>query len=472
MINPNTTKKISAYAILYIIFFSIFSIAGFYLGNKNFPDFAKSFNLPILTYPDYLHLSAKKLISIFGESDAANYVSSALFLVKNGYFELWMTHLWPPGQPLITAAIFKLFGESAYPLKMFYLTAATWALAFVLIYHSLTKIKNVLLKIILTLMPLYFLVFNTWIFVYGIVLSETLTLPLFVIAACLFILWLQNHRLSYLLWSIVVFAMLSYFRGFFELFGNFLIVLVIFNILFKITKNYFTLRLCNPELSAQNTLKLLFQKRKEILSKKILSIIAALFVFSILLLPWRIYNFTHSNTFAWQSMGSVIWPSFWAPKAFFPTANVACETQPEWCILLSKSDPNQNLFPYEFYRGLTLITFIEDPIKWYYIKARHFNALWFGCNNIAYEWHDLLKHHRLALIEGSIIFLIGIASIIVSAFIWTELFLFSTIFLIFNFIVFTFFHYEPRYSLFLQLFFIYLPLWLWCAKREFRLVTP
>ncbi|MBA3707172.1 MAG: hypothetical protein H0W84_15095 [Bacteroidetes bacterium] len=370
-----------------------------------------------------------------------------------------MAALWPPGQALMIAAVFKLFGETAFPLKMLYLAVSTWALMLTCVYHSLEKIKKPVLKFSLCFLPFFFSVFQTWVFDDSLVLSENVSLPLFIIGFCFFIFWLQDKKWGYLIASAAIFAALAYFRGYFEVFGRFLaLAMVIYLIILKI------------------------KSKKTILTPKVITMMSALLVFMMLLMPWRIYNSKHFGTYSWQPGMTVMWPFYWVPdsKSSFhgeAAENTACHIQPELCSYFYTRDlslqPGGTL-PSSFYRMLTLTALLEHPIAWYGVKAKAFNVFWFGEHNIPLSWNEIL-HRPIMLLGGVLIFLSGVFSLIYSAFLWfrkklflgqKELFVFSGSFIFFNFILFTFFHFEPRYSLYLQLLFIYLPLWLFFGFNE------
>lgn len=454
-------KQLLTNASLFSLFFIICFSAAFYFGNQYFPEFAHSSNLPIVNYTDYLHLSAQQVVQIFGLADSASYVKYAQSFLQNGGLISWMTHLWPPGQPMIIAGVIKLFGDSSYPLKMLYLIIGLWSLAFVFVYHSLARIKNPVIKIFIALVPLYLEVFRSWIFGYAILMSEGTSLPLLIIAFCLLITWLREDKQKYLIASACVFALLAYIRGYFEMFGNFILLLTVIYIIYRCIY-----------------LKIVTGSLNGLLSKKLRTILIALLVFNLILVPWRIYHRIQDHTFSWQQMG-LIWPSFWTPTSYFPTGNIACEVQPDLCKLLYQNDISVGpKLKNSLYLKLTLMTFITHPFVWYGVKLKAFNAFWFGENNGVIGWGDLIKHKTLLLIEGIVILLAGVISVILSGILWRkylpretkDLCVFSLGFLAFNVGLFTFFHYEPRYSLDLQLFFVYLPFWLFFGfeKNEVR----
>ena len=114
--------------------------------------------------------------------------------------------------------------------------------------------------------------------------------------------------------------------------------------------------------------------------------------------------------------------------------NTPCHVSPSVCHSLDEYDPKKNKLGYSFYKELALITFVLHPIDWYRYKGRFFSELWFG--HKARGW---------ARVEGTTVALMGIV--------------FAIGFLLFNIAVFTFLHFEWRYSIFLRVFFVMLPWW-------------
>jgi hypothetical protein len=207
-------------------------------------------------------------------------------------------------------------------------------------------------------------------------------------------------------------------------------------------------------------------------------LLLAVATFIVLLLPWRLYTFKYLHSFSWQHSNST-WVQFWTPDSalppYFPTINVACHLEPKICDILYQNNIKKDNVNTKFYYGLTLMTFMRHPFGWYAEKAKYFNIFWFGGSFYTYSWHDLLAQSKGVFIEGVLAIVAGFTTILAMYFMWRRenspefkgLFLFSLLFLIYNFMLFSLLHYEPRYSLFLRLYFIYLPVWFFGAFENY-----
>ncbi|MDO8954818.1 MAG: hypothetical protein Q7V63_08215 [Gammaproteobacteria bacterium] len=428
-------KKASACAALYCLFAVIYLLSALYFQHYNSPTFI----VPTIPFNVLLHLSATEISTLFNGGDASSYINSGMSLLATGHFTPWTLGLWPPGQMLIAAAVIKLTGPDDYILKMLVLSGAAWSLVFTLAYHSFDNVKNPLIKILLAIAPLYFFTVYTFVFGYALILSENLSLPLFLIATCLLISWLKHKRIRSLLAAATVLAVLTYLRGYFELFGNFLCLAMVIYLAFKmIQARHYNIKL--------------------FLTENISAIIMALILYNAILFPWRLHNFVLYGSFAWLNQ-SYIWGSFWTPSIYFPGIDVAClAVSAQFCHLVA----NNPALGYADFKDMTLMVLISHPLNWYRIKLQYFNYFWFGNS-----WHNLLHNSILQFIEGIVIIIAGTMATAIG--LWTSfkkpsndqgLYLFSLLFILFNLGLFTFYHFEERYSMFLQILFIYLPLWL------------
>lgn len=463
---------------LYAIFFTVCSIVAFYTEKGTFASNSASWQLHITSLDSFLKISATQFINLFGNSDLGSYVKSAKYLLQNGYFQKEMIGMWPPGFAVVIASILKFTGENSYPFKMIIITIAAWALAFFFVYHSLITIKNSMLKIFAAMLPLYFETFRIWIFGLGPFLSETISLPLFVIAISFFIRWLQTERPRDLVWMAVFLAISAYFRGYIELFGNFLILILALVSIFKILKYFVINKLSSMQMSINAIGKQFYQDRSQVFSQNSKLMLLAAITFILILLPWRIYMHKVFGSFNWQQLGSLIWTILWyqGKLQYFPDSNLACQVQPALCKILAQNVLLGLYIDPKTYELLTLVTLVSHPLRWYAERAEFFNAIWFGTFGVI-SWHDLLFSYRWLFFEGSLIFFTGIIITLISGWLWFRhsiakmnfLFWFSILFILFNIILFSFFHYEARYSLFIRLYFLYSVLGIWVIFLQHKM---
>lgn len=128
--------------------------------------------------------SPEKMATVFGQSDAGSYLSTALELVKlNGLTEnkSWVLNLWPPGMPTLEAFLLKL-GGSAFATFYCLLVTIIWSFLISVVSRKIARHYGYLAAglgaaIILTGTPL-----QVWIFGDGIFYAEGVSMAAFVAA--------------------------------------------------------------------------------------------------------------------------------------------------------------------------------------------------------------------------------------------------------------------------------------------------
>ncbi len=465
----NIAKRIAPNLILYLLFLILCAATVFCTIKYCYTDLGIP-KIIILPTGVFLRLAASHFANLLGPADMATYINAAnYFLLHKDHFEPYTIATWPPGFPLVLAGLFKFFGENDYPLKVLSLAAIIWALVFLFVYNSLPSIRNPLIKILLAILPLFFESIRQSIFMLNPFLSESFSLPAFIISISFFIKWAQTEQPRDLFWMSVFLATSAYFRGYTEIFGNFLIFVALLYVVLRIIKFLVIEKVLHSEISFKLMIKQVYQKKHQVFGRDMKSIMIATITFVLLLLPWRIHMYRIFGSFDWQQLST--WTLFWTPNLpnFLITNNVACHIYPTVCNILFKNNIQAGLnVDTNFYFDLTLMTFITHPLAWSAEKIKYFNFFWFG-----YSWSSLFTQIKL-FFEGTLILLTGIATIFTSSILWLRysnktmkrFFWFSILFIIFNLILFTFYHYEARYSLFMKFYFIYSPAIFFIALRE------
>lgn len=467
----NTFKFQNGKFFLFLLYLAIVFPVAFISARERYYNLLQSLPFHTQYFTDYLNLSASEFSNAVGVLDMGSYIKAAQFFMLHGSFQQWTLKSWPVGQPLFLALIFDLFGESHYPLTMLIFSIPLWSLTLFFVYNSLSDINNLSIRFILSLSPLYFETIRDYIFGAELFMSEAITIPLFIISICFFLKWLQHHERRYLIIMAFLVAISAYFRGYFEVFGNFTACLILTMFLLKIISECTVKKIRRPTSNLQDELRNVF-KNNVITNGRSKDILIAVLVFVVTLLPGRVYNYIYLNSFSWLQYSSLVWTDFWQPDRILnipsnQTYNVACHIYPKICEILSKHDLAFGSFDPRFYRDLTLITLLQHPFMWYAAKLKYFNVFWFGDFTRSLSWLDLITNDKWKLFEGVVVMFLGISSTIWSGFHVRRgqslqikgLFLFSLLFCFFNVCLFTFFHYEGRYSLYLRIFFIYLPIW-------------
>ena len=121
---------------------------------------------------------------------------------------------------------------------------------------------------------------------------------------------------------------------------------------------------------------------------------------------------------------------------------------------------------FEFFKSLTFTTFLHQPFKWYRYRLGYLDRLWFDAH-----YDVLLRSDPWLLIEGFGVLCAGVGAIGISVvrgfkgdLMCQRLALLFAGFVGFNLLVFTFLHFEGRYSLPLRIFLVYAPVLVYAMR--------
>lgn len=411
-----------------------------------------------------LSWTATELANWAGGADVGTYLKGAKYYIENGEFEDWVVNLFPPGQMYYTVFLIKTTGEDYFPLKMLLTAALSWLLVFLAATRILNRGYSHLAVPVMVLIPMYFSGIREYVFGYGVLGAEMLSMPLFVLLAYMIFLFSEKYNdIKYLTCVALILAILSYMRGYFEIFGNFLIVflvlLVAANILFR-TCQYHALEA--GSFSIRGFVGGIIKLKDKWLPLKIRSIALIMFILILLLLPWRLSNVERGFTMSWLH-ADYYWGLVWKSDedthpAFRNTGiNTPCRTDPKLCEILGAYENNSEgqSIPFSVYGKQAILTFVTKPVIWYKNKLEYFDNLWFGN-----DWKYELKERTGKFIEGVLVLISPLLFYSYYLVNWKtasrgcrDLYISSSVFVLFNIMLFTLLHFETRYSIFLKLLF-------------------
>lgn len=422
-----------------------------------------------------------------GGADVGTYLKGAKYYIDNGEFEDWVVNLFPPGQMYYAVFLVKATGEGYFPLKMLITASVSWLLVFLVVTWILNRGHSNVLAPVIILIPMYFSTIRDYVFGYGMLGAEMLSMPLFVLLVYLVLLFGENYKkIKYLASVALILALLAYMRGYFEIFGNFLIIflllLIALNILYR-SCHYHSKE--EATISVREFVRLIIARKDQMLPKKLRSIAMILIIFLLLLLPWRLSNVERGFTMSWLH-ADYYWGLVWKSDeethpAFRNTGiNTPCRTDPMLCEILNtyENDNEVQSIPFSVYGKQAILTFLTKPVTWYKNKLEYFDNLWFGN-----DWNYELKERTGKFIEGVLILLAPLLFYSYYLINWKtvtqsykDLYISSSVFVLFNIMLFTLLHFETRYSIFLKLLFtVFISLvaydWLekWRARNDGRM---
>lgn len=395
----------------------------------------------------------REIISLILGGDSTYQLKFAIDYINNGEIGDWVLNLWPPGLPVLNIIFIELFGSHYYLLKALIFSTFIYTSASYIAYRCLrNRGQEYLIIIFISMIQLSESVKNS---ILNNLLFISSDFYCFCILLALVPILLRGviKGISDLICISILVALLAYFRSYYFLIIQMSTLLVLTMAIIFIIYSYFF-----------GTGYTIFDLNKNTLFKRIASIFLITWL---LLLPWIILLKIELKPFLWTATDQV-WAAQWRldTPSFLAGINTPCLVEKDLCIKLMpfqlKDTWATPVLGSNFYKKLSLSTFISNPIIWYKEKLNFFYVFWYEGRHLV----DLNSIDKFIQYFSSVAILImciylpiyGIYSILKKyrygnlIFNKDEAILFILfIFLSFNIIIFTFSHFESRYSLPLKL---------------------
>jgi hypothetical protein len=406
-----------------------------------------------------LTASAEDFLRQFPDGDISYQLKFAVDFVRDGSISAWVLNLWPPGMPGLNILIIGLTGTSYYTLKMMSLSALLYAFASYLVYRSLGCGRFSPAAMLACALPMLYMSFQKSIFVNLQIFSTDYYC--FMLLAVLLSLLFNDDAVSFrrLALMAIVLAALAYFRSFYFIFIKLLTVWSMLALAGWCGWGILT-RCCKTTL------------RKVVQSKLVMSLGVLLLITWALMLPWIIVLKIEDRPFDW-TVTDQAWAAQWRNDlpSFLVGLNTPCIIEKDVCEQLMPFQYADTWAPpklgSDFYKRLSIVTFVSHPLKWYGEKAKWFEHFWFDDYGIIQN-RTVSKLTRYVQSAG---YLQSFGLLVVSLFLALSAVVrcannishrrpllenngFYFLFLLFftyNVMVFTFVHFEPRYSIPLKL---------------------
>jgi hypothetical protein len=405
-----------------------------------------------------LNLSATDFIEKFSANDVANQLKFAMeYLSGDANLPNWVLNLWPPGMPIIDGAVLFFSGAQAIPLKFYIIAIFIYALTFFLVYRKLSVGKfSPSLLILCSLAPFFIYTFRISLFSGFAFMSSDYFC--FILLALVWVILAKTQCKNYnnLYFAMAILILMAYLRTFYFSFFYFLILVVFL--------------IASIKILVQREYKKIYPIRFNKVIKKPITKIFLVFCFGwVLFLPWKlIYLQKYVQPFEW-TMKDQVWAAQWRndypDNTFLVGINIPCQVEPDICAKLFpfqlKDTWATPILGADFYKRLTLSTFIAHPFSWLSKKLELFPVFWFNSGFKGDWWRG---GYAQGLVESSVLLIgcliLGIVAIyrtlknIISSdksLLDESLYIFSLAFILYNIIVFNFAHFEARYSMPLKL---------------------
>ena len=329
-----------------------------------------------------------EMVEILKGGDQSSYGKAALDLYNHGTVTkktAWVLNLWPPGLPFLESFVLRLFGiNHPFILSMTLTTICIWSIVFMLLYSILRMRINWYLALLLPLFVLAFDDFIPYAFRMGVLNSDSISCAFFC-GSFLVIINAKSHRKRFLMSIIsgLLMACAALTRVTYEFVGNFLLIGSMLALFVKVSRLMIKAKTMYP-----GNLKIV------ILSHTGYILIAAI-VFSIALIPYKLYYRSLTGEYALTTKSSYIWVLQWMTDQRLVEAGggfvsaglggMACRVEPDLCKTIdafenSTKTPFNNVRKYDDYRRLALKAFFFNPYKWMKIKLSRFHLYWFSMN--------------------------------------------------------------------------------------------
>lgn len=396
-----------------------------------------------------LFVNAEDYLRQFPHGDISYQLKFVVDYLRDGSIGEWVLNLWPPGMPALYWLILKLGGSDYFPIKIITLSTLFYALASFLLYRSLARDRFSPSFLVACALPLVFVTFQVSIFLGTNLFSSDFYC--FALIAILLSLVFDStpQSLRRLALIAIVLAALAYFRTFYFIFIK---LLTIGSLLTLLVWGWWSMLRQGWRAMIKGVVQ----------SKLLASFGVVLLLTWALLLPWKAYLVITERTFDWTATDQT-WAAQWRNDlpSFFSGMDTPCILEKDICKQLM---PLQYADTWatpklgsDFYKRLSIATFIFRPFEWYGEKAKVFHRFWFDGKDLN------IRQLGLALVSyiqsaGLLLACVGLA--IASAFRLMRnisynrpilenngCYVLFIAFFICNLVVFTFAHYESRYSI-------------------------
>lgn len=401
----------------------------------------KNFNLDLWTS------TASEAQKAFGDGDSGSYISYGKVLLTDLSFKMdyWFVRLWPPLFPMVIAAVIGFTGEDQYLLKMTIVSILVWSSVFLFFIKHLFSGKKQIGIIIFSLL-LLLPEFRGVILGSSVFYAESLSTAFFFLGCLSIWLFCLKKTSFYFYTSVLGVAVAANMKALIE--GT--LTLSIFTLCGLLISyelnNYLRTR---QDGDFFGFVKSLFLKYSALI-KFVLILKASTF-------PWKLYNYLNYGAFSFSTDGlRLIWKYHWTMPSDLPdfvhAGNTACLMDIDFCKYVSAN--------YESMSGqLSVLTFKQMasyPLDWIAYRASQFSWFWFNGPWLPFDgWTAYEQSLRIEALGYFVFLAFGIYQVAKTELSAKKISGAALVsFMIANAFLFSFIHFESRYSLTIRLTFL------------------
>ncbi len=327
--------------------------------------------------------TAQEIIDFHGDGDMGSYAKGGRFFKNNNIDaikECWFINCWAPGMFVLYAVLLKLGETTPAVFFIVMMSVVLWASIFNKINNLLNQTFeiNSFISFIVPLMLLLISFFREMILGNFVLLSESFSMGVFVLAVLFLVNNLYNNKKTDLILSVLFFILAAYIKASFDFYMRIFTLIWIVSwtltMILQLLKNKNKLGTIN-----KNSFSTIFS-----LHKKIIFILICFFVFT---LPWRIFhtpswiNISYMYSYIWKSDEQLNGPNFVTEGGVNASA---CHIDPETCKIFrekfNQGSESDGIFTKNLIKK-TRSLIIAHPFAWLYYKLPFLSKYWFQEGN-------------------------------------------------------------------------------------------
>ncbi|MBO9186483.1 hypothetical protein ACQZ4Y_19530 [Rhizobium sp. L80/93] len=348
--------------------------------------------------PDAWNMTLHRLIETgVGWSDPTSFATAARDLYETGWIRIenaWIFNLWPPGLPMIEAAVLSVFGRDAPLLFILQIAAVILHTAVaVAFYFILRKYANGVIAFFGAMLPFAFPVTRVYLLQpTGVAFGETFAVGFFFLGMLASFDAISQPSYPRATMAGIALSLSAYIRSQFELILMMQALVAVALLLLAVT----------------GVLRRITAQPVDV--AKLLCVFIIVTSAQAALVPWRVHNLVQRGTAQWVATSSLTARNSVMADADLSAiggnfvvlggGNVACKVAPQTCGNLDHAE------------SLFIRTFIHYPIEWLSYKASLMPKYWFAPMG---NWVMVKNEARLSdIIYNSILaFIIAIGFVMI-----------------------------------------------------------
>jgi hypothetical protein len=390
-------------------------------------------------------------------NDPVHYLAAGKNLAAGEPMTAKYRRYWQPGSALVIMVATWLGALQAYPLTMALAASLFWGIALGIAVCLFSPWRWAPVGAAAASSLWLFGAQRNWIFGYGALMSDSFAAAVLLAGVVLMFAALVHARMAYFVWAGIALGLAANFRYQNLLMTRAVLVVLLLGVIVLMWRR--GIRPKRVWIDLWRGRRREHREHADSLTTTFKGLLAATAIFAACLVPWTALKKTVDGTATWYTASNKMkfgpmWKTDEETPDWMHAANAQCRADPELCAELNSRWGDGGARFFDELLPLAMVTTLAHPLRVAGYKLAESCYLWWGAS-----WETLRRDwQRLA--GGIVLLLAGLTAVLL---------LFSgarrtkhpgliltlaagTTFLVLNVGVFTFFHFEWRYSLPLRVF--------------------